>query len=220
MTAKATSTMNLAQKILAITGKVGHQQKTGRNSVQGYGFIEQAAVVAAIRPLLEAYGVVILPAVSGRTIERFVNAKGNTSVHVNVTMKFTVMNADAEKDLWEFEWDAGEAIDTSDKATNKAVTAAHKSFLMKLFNISDKEDADIESPEVPQNRYINGREMTEIVNIGRVASGITDREELIKWITGVIGVAPNLLRSDELLDAMRAIKASDFMSQQSIEAER
>lgn len=210
MTAKDISTMNLAQKILAITGKVGHQEKTGRNSAQGYGFIEQATVVAALRPLLEAYGVVIFPAVTARTIERFVNARGNTSVHANVTMGFTVMNADDPKDAWEFEWNAGEAIDTSDKATNKAVTAAHKYFLMKLFNISDKEDADAESPEVSTavtSRYVNGRELAEIVAAAQVVTGFSDRGDIIAWVTELIGFAPNLLKADDFLETMEAIKA-------------
>lgn len=210
MTVEDISNMSLCEKLLTITGKVGHQEKTGRNSAQGYGFIEQAAVVAALRPLLEMYGVVILPEVTNRTIERFVNARGNTSIHANITMKFTVINAHDIKDLWTFEWNAGEAIDTSDKATNKAVTAAHKYFLMKLFNISDKEDADAESPEVSTavtSRYVNGRELAEIVAAAQVVTGFSDRGDIIAWVTELIGFAPNLLKADDFLETMEAIKA-------------
>lgn len=147
---KVESKLNLYQKILKITTEVGMIEKTGKNQQQGYGFIEHAEVVASIRPQLEKYGVIIMPETVGRTIERCEvtrsNGKQGIDIHVTVISRYTVINADNPDERFVCEWDGGEAIDSSDKATNKATTASHKTYLMKLFNMSDKEDADNDSP--------------------------------------------------------------------------
>lgn len=142
-------TKNLYQKLLAITEEIGKITKTGRNTTQGYNFIEQAQVVAEVRVQLAKHGVMIIPETTDRRMTTFTNAKGTTMIHANVTSRYTLVNADNPEDRMICDWDAGEALDTSDKATNKATTASHKYFLMKLFNISDKDDPDSESPVAP-----------------------------------------------------------------------
>lgn len=149
-----TTKPNLYQKLLGITEEVGKIDKTGKNTMQNYAFTEYSQVVAEIRVPLAKYGVMIIPETVSRTTERFPNAKGTITVHANVAMRFTLINADNPDERIVCEWDAGESLDTSDKATNKAITASHKSFLMKLFNISDKDDPDAHSPETP-NKGIN-----------------------------------------------------------------
>jgi hypothetical protein len=144
-----TDTKNLYQKLLAITEEIGKIEKTGKNTQQGYAFIEQAMVASTLRPLLHKYGVMIMPETVSRTVERYQTAKGTDAVHANVVSRYTVINADDPNEKMVCEWDAGEAVDYSDKATNKATTASNKTFLMKLFNISDKDDADADSPTVP-----------------------------------------------------------------------
>jgi hypothetical protein len=74
--------------------------------------------------------------------------------------QYTIINADYPDERIVCDWDAGEALDTSDKATNKAVTASQKYFLMKLFNISDKDDPDSESHEVPAQAKVASRPNT------------------------------------------------------------
>lgn len=144
------SDLNLYKKLLKVSEEVGKIEKTGKNLQQNYLFIEQAKVVAELRPKLASYGIVIVPETVSRTIERYTNAKGGISVHANVVSRYTVINADNPEERFVCEWDGGEAIDTSDKATNKATTASQKYFLMKLFNISDQDDADAVTPEPPR----------------------------------------------------------------------
>lgn len=145
--------LNLYQRLLAITDEIGKIEKTGRNSMQNYAFIEQARVLAELRPLLKKHGVVILPETPGRSIERYEVVRGNgkpgVDVHVTVSSRYTVLNADKPDEKFTAEWDAGEALDSSDKASNKAVTASHKTYLMKLFNISDQDDPDASHIDAP-----------------------------------------------------------------------
>lgn len=145
-----TVTKNLYQKLLLITEEIGKIEKTGRNSQQGYEFIEQAQVVAEVRVQLAKHGVMIIPETVSRTLGRYEvtrsNGKPGVDIHARVASRYTLVNADNPDEKMVCEWDAGEAIDSGDKATNKATTASHKYFLMKLFNISDKDDPDAETP--------------------------------------------------------------------------
>lgn len=141
---------NLYKKLLAITEEIGKIAKTGKNMQQGYNFIEQALIVAEVRVQLAKHGVMIIPETVSRRVDRYdvvrSSGKAGVDVHVNVVSRYTIINADDPAERFTAEWDAGEAIDSGDKATNKAVTASDKYFLMKLFKISDKDDPDSESP--------------------------------------------------------------------------
>lgn len=195
--------LNLYQKILKITEAIGTIEKTGKNSQQGYGFIEQAKVVAELRPQLAKWGVVIIPETISRTTDRFENAKGTVFIHANTVSRYTVINADDPADRFTSEWDGGEALDTSDKATNKAHTASQKTYLMKLFNISDRDDADAGSPpaQSPENRIV-------------VGAGLATPEQkaLIKNKLADLGVQPDEMRG--YLTSEFGITDSEKMSNQ------
>jgi hypothetical protein len=153
--ADKTEARNLYQRLLDITSEIGKIEKTGTNTAQNYKFIEQAQVLAELRPKLATHGVMIMPETISRTMDRYVTTKPGykptdppkeqVSFHANVVSRYTVINADNPDERFTCEWDAGEALDTSDKATNKATTASQKYFLMKLFNISDKDDPDADT---------------------------------------------------------------------------
>lgn len=200
-------TLNLYQKLLKITEEVGKIEKTGKNAMQGYSFIEQARVVAELRPQLAKWGVFIIPETVSRRIERFENKKGTISVHANVGSRYTVVNADKPEERFISEWDAGEAIDTSDKATNKAATASHKYFLMKLFNISDKDDADSESPEAPGRKYAGAKEITALRQAANNVTGMDNAVDLDDWIGEVVGMPPNKIFLSAVGGATRKIYA-------------
>lgn len=145
-----TKKLNLYQKLLEITKEIGKVEKSGTVAGQyGYKFIEQAVLVAEVRVQLAKYGVMIISETVGRTLNSVQSAQGKAMTQVTVVSRYTLINADDPADRIICDWDAGEALDTSDKATNKATTASHKYFLMKLFNISDRNDPDGETPEAP-----------------------------------------------------------------------
>lgn len=186
---------NLYQRLLAITDEVGKIDKTGKNQQQGYAFIEHARVVAEIRAAMVKHGVMIMPEIITRRIDRFDVVRGSgkagVDVHVNIKSRYTVINADDPMERFTCEWDGGEALDSSDKATNKAGTASHKYFLMKLFNISDQDDPDATSPELPQARTAAVRpampEMIKPETYAKLLSSlklksINDKDEAVKFL--------------------------------------
>ena len=150
MTASSTTpatdprTLNLYQKIAAIMGNLDAIRKTGKNTSQGYAFIEQAVIAATLRPMLAEYGLVILPAMTACQQESRTTAKGTTITHTLARTAFTLVNADNPAEAITLDW-WGECDDSGDKGVNKTGTSAAKYFLMKLFLISDRDDPDAET---------------------------------------------------------------------------
>lgn len=203
MAEKSTKALNLFQRLLAITEEVGKIEKTGRNAMQNYAFIEQAQVVASLRPLLVKHGVFILPEITKRELNRFDVKRGNgkdgIDIHVTVKGLYTLVNADEPTERITLEWDAGEAIDSSDKATNKAVTANNKTFLMKLFNISDKDDADNDSPELSasqpnytsnKSKKATAKQIDYMRSVAKQKTGLEEATDLDEWLQEVMHIKP------------------------------
>lgn len=139
----------LAAKIAAISKDLGTIKKSGHNNEQHYDFIEYAAVSGKIRELLDKHGVAIIPNVDSYERDDVKSRNGATGYHYTLRMTFTVINADDKDDRIEASW-MGESTDWGDKGVNKAETSGTKYFYMRLFNISEKGDAD-NDPDAQDN---------------------------------------------------------------------
>ncbi|MGL5002998.1 MAG: ERF family protein [Casimicrobium sp.] len=136
--------INAVQSALAKTGI----SKDRRNSQQGYNFRGIDDVYAAISPLLAEHGLCILPRMIGRTHEERQTAKGGTLFYVTVHAEFDFVAAtDGSKHTVAT---YGEAMDSGDKATNKAMSAAYKYAAFQAFAIPTEgdNDADAQTHEV------------------------------------------------------------------------
>jgi hypothetical protein len=131
----------LALKLVTIMGEMEKLQKKGRNSQQGYTFISHEQIVNELKPLLVKHKVMIIPSVLAHELQQYGNTKAGAPVtQSKVTVQYTIIDAENPTDTIVSTW-AGEGTDSSDKATNKSVTASGKYYLMKLFNIAE-EDPD------------------------------------------------------------------------------
>lgn len=131
----------LALKLVTIMGEMEKLQKKGRNSQQGYTFISHEQIVNELKPLLVKHKVMIIPSVLAHELQQYGNTKAGAPVtQSKVTVQYTIIDAENPSDTIVSTW-AGEGTDSSDKATNKSVTASGKYYLMKLFNIAE-EDPD------------------------------------------------------------------------------
>lgn len=145
-TPKVYAAIAAVMKDLSIAGL----SKTNRNSAQGYNFrgIDDAYNVLA--PILSRHGLVILPRVLNRASETRKSAKGGDLFYVTVEAEFDIIAADdgSKHTVKTF----GEAMDSADKATNKAMSAAYKYMAFQAFcipTIGDN-DADATTHEVAQ----------------------------------------------------------------------
>lgn len=141
---------NVFAKIAAVQGelaKVGIA-KGRRNAQQGYNFRGIDEVYAALSPLLSRHGLVIIPRVVSRECVERQSAKGGALFNVTVHAEFDFVSADDGSIHTAATF--GEAMDSADKATNKAMSAAYKYAAFMTFAIptEGEEDADAVTHEV------------------------------------------------------------------------
>ena len=129
-------------KVQAALAKEGIT-KSSRNAQQGYNFRGIDAVYNALSPLLAQNGLCILPRMLTRTCEERQTAKGGLLFYVTVEAEFDfVATEDGSKHIVRT---FGEAMDSGDKATNKAMSAAYKYACMQAFAIPTEGDNDADS---------------------------------------------------------------------------
>jgi len=138
--------INAVQAELATIGIV----KDKRNSQgAGYNFRGIDDVYNAIAPLLAKHGLCILPRVLTRECVERQSKNGGALFYITVEAEFDfVSSEDGTKHTVKT---FGEAMDSGDKATNKAMSAAYKYAAFQAFCIPTEEtaiDADAETHEV------------------------------------------------------------------------
>jgi hypothetical protein len=144
-------------KVMAAMGKEGIT-KDRKNQQQGYAFRGIDDVYNALSPLLAAHGLVVLPRVLSRECVERVTAKGGAIFYVTVEAEFDFVSVeDGSKHIVKT---YGEAMDSADKATNKAMSAAYKYAAFQTFCIPTEgnNDADMETqqeflPQYPQAKF-------------------------------------------------------------------
>ena len=117
--------------------------KSRRNAAQGYQFRGIDDVYNALAPIMARHGLLMLPRTLSRECVERQSAKGGTLFYVVVEMEFTfVSSKDASLHTIKT---YGEAMDSADKATNKAQSAAYKYAAMQAFCIPTEGDNDADA---------------------------------------------------------------------------
>ena len=136
---KVYQAINAVQSDLAKNGI----QKDRKNAMQGYNFRGIDDMYNALAPLLSKHGLCVLPrTLSRECVERQSN-KGGALFYITVEMEFDfVSSEDGSKHTVKM---YGEAMDSGDKATNKAMSAAYKYACMQAFSIPTEGDNDADA---------------------------------------------------------------------------
>lgn len=123
--------------------------KDSKNQSQGFMFRGIDAVYNHLAPLLAKHKLVILPRCIERECVERQTARGGMMFSVTVKAEFDMVSAiDGSKHTIAT---YGEAMDSGDKATNKAMSAAYKYAAFQAFCIPTEEtsqDADAETHQV------------------------------------------------------------------------
>lgn len=142
----ATASRNVYQLIAAVAGElatagIGKNQRNQQGS--GYNFRGIDDVYNAVGPLLAKHGLVILPRCISRELVERSSAKGNALFYVTVEAQFDFVSSDDSSihTVTMF----GEAMDSGDKATNKAMCAAYKYAMFQAFCIPTEGDNDADA---------------------------------------------------------------------------
>lgn len=139
------------KKMVDVMRDVGAVGKDQKNTAQGYKFRGIDQFVNALHPALVKNNVFLTTEVLERTeqlkeVERS-NGKKGVDKHVALRVKYTFYAEDGSHVSSTL---ASEGLDSGDKATNKALSAALKYALIQTFSVptEDMEEADRFSPEM------------------------------------------------------------------------
>lgn len=144
MTAAA-ATPHVYQAIAQVMAKLAKDgiTKARKNDQQGYSFRGIDDVYNALAPILADVGLCILPQVKRREVVERQTQRGSTLFYVNVDVDYSFVSAkDGSAHTVST---CGEAMDSADKATNKAMSAAYKYACIQAFCIPTEGDNDADA---------------------------------------------------------------------------
>ncbi|MCR2051793.1 ERF family protein [Actinomyces bowdenii] len=193
-------TLTIHQALAAVAADVGNVRKAERNSQQGFNFRGIDAVVNAVAPALRRHGVLgPLPELRELTREAAGTSRnGATITRVTVQVAYRMIGP-AGDELTAVV--PGEANDTADKATAKAMSVAMRTFLLQALCLpTDAEDPDLTHLEHDPDgevraqceqlvhRFVRrfGGDPQQIVAEYQAAGGVADPHALTQWLTARI----------------------------------
>lgn len=182
--------MHVYKAITAVAADMGKEgiSKSRVNEQQRYRFRGIDDVYNALSPLLAKHGLCILPRVLSREVVERTTQKGGVLFYVTVEVEFDFVAAEdgTKHTVKTF----GEAMDSGDKATNKAMSAAYKYAAMQAFAIPTEgdNDADGTTHEVaPKQIVADAQETIECEHITKLIEGVKTLDALADlWRTPMI----------------------------------
>jgi len=181
-----TKVLTIAQALNEVMKQVGAVKKNDRNASQGFNFRGIDAVVNAVSPALQKYGVIVVPSVEDYEYASVEIGKNRTVMgHVKVKVTYTFIGAggDAIKATV-----VGEAMDSGDKATAKAMSVAFRTALLQTLSLpTDEADPDSQSYERSEKVVVDTTalakaigEASELETLAKLSAYITKHKEEIE----------------------------------------
>lgn len=137
---KVYQAINAVQSELA---SIGISKSSRNNQGAGYNFRGIDAVYNVLSSIMAKHGLCIIPRMLSRSCEERTSKSGGALFYVTVEAEFDLVSAeDGSKHTART---FGEAMDSSDKATNKAMSAAYKYMAFQTFAIPTEGDNDADS---------------------------------------------------------------------------
>jgi hypothetical protein len=211
--------------ITAIMAEVGGVEKGRKNVQQGYLFRGIADLYLACQPVMAKHGVHISPHhVISEDVRERQSKNGGLLLHVRQRIEFRLYASDGS---WVSCETTGEAMDSGDKASNKAMSAAMKYALIQSFAIpEDDPDIDTEnhSPQ-PQHREAAASPVkhtsgdTQINPLDELAGAIEDligspkAADKLVWCSDMLKrpiAKPTDMTADEITRLLAAAKAGQM----------
>lgn len=144
MTIETTNRASLYRKIAAVAGAIDAVEKDARNKDQNYRYASPASVMAAVKPLMQAQSLAIVPhLVEFHEIDTGQKAGSGKPFIINrVTMHYHILDGESGEELV-VPWQGQAGTYGDDKGLAKAQTIALRTFLIQLFQIpAEDPDAD------------------------------------------------------------------------------
>ncbi len=140
------------ERIAAIMAEVPAIGKNNQNQEQRYRFRGIDDVYNSLHPLFVKHQVFTTSEILNKNREVWTNKNGTIMIEFTLQVKYRFTAIDGSSIETET---MGQAMDSSDKASNKAMSMAHKAAILQIFMIPtvDIEDADATTPEPQAQGY-------------------------------------------------------------------
>ena len=155
------------EKIIAVMRDVSAIPKDRNNASQGYKFRGIDDVYSALHDILAKHGLFTLPEVLSERVEDRQTKNGSALIYRVLTIRFTFYAEDGSSLTSTL---VGEGMDSGDKASNKAMSVAHKYALLQAFAIptEDAKDPENDSPEpLPKTTHDAANAMRAAIDEGK-----------------------------------------------------
>jgi hypothetical protein len=126
--------------MVAVMRGVESITKASRNAQQGFMYRGIDDVYNALHGLLAEHGIVTVPRVTDERCDERVSASNKPLFHTTIRVEYDFIAGDGS--LVTVGPVIGQAMDSGDKAANKALAVAHKYVLLQTFCIPTAEDKD------------------------------------------------------------------------------
>jgi hypothetical protein len=114
--------------------------KNQKNEQQGFAYRGIDDVLNRMSQHLVDADLIIIPKVINRDVQERINSRGNPLFYVTLTVEYLIASTIDGSTVNVVT--VGEAMDSGDKATNKALSAAYKYMAFQTFAIPIADDAD------------------------------------------------------------------------------
>lgn len=145
MTEQGTPRLEVYKSINKLQEELSKQgiTKGRQNQQQGYSFRGIDDVYNVLSPMLAKHKLCILPRIKNRQMVEKATRNGGALFYVTVDAEYDIVSSiDGSTHSIS---SVGEAMDTSDKATNKAMSAAYKYAMFQAFAIPTEGENDADS---------------------------------------------------------------------------
>lgn len=146
--------------IAGVMKDVGAVGKDSKNPQQGYKYRGIDAVMNALQPAMVKHGIFAAPTVISSEREERQTRNGGLLIYTMLTVKYSFF---AEDGSYVETTVVGEGMDSSDKSSNKAMSAAFKYACFQTFCIPTEEmiDSETDSPEpLPKPKKAEPKKLT------------------------------------------------------------
>lgn len=133
----------IIKALIGVMSEVRAIEKKRKNAQQGYMFRGIDDIYNAIQPALINNNVVVVPTFSSISREERATKSGGTMIHTQVSGIFTFFHEGESIQATAY----GEGMDSGDKSTNKAMSAAFKYALLQTLCIPTEEHIDSEADQ-------------------------------------------------------------------------
>lgn len=174
------------EAISGVMADIGAVGKNKKNQQQGFMFRGIDDVMNALAPALVKNKVFIVPEITREEREERQTQKGGVLFYVRLHITYRFYTTDGSYIEAKV---IGEAMDSGDKATNKAMSIAYKYAAFQVFNIPTEEmkDPDAEThdvaPQQPEVYYVDAVKI-KVLKEKMDKKGVTDHQIFKRYKVG------------------------------------